>query len=508
MRRREFVLGCAAAPVARGRALAGEGVEGPAPHPPQTVELPPTVVAMGDVEPTEGIAWARGPIAGRMAVEVSRSPRFVSVQRFEGTFASAQTDFTARARVQGLEPGTEYHYRVSFVASDGARSEPAGGTFVTGGGGRRVRVAFGGDTAGQGWGIDPSRGGMVIFDTIARTQPDALVHLGDYIYADNVIRPEVPMEDGTTWRNVVTPEVAVVAETLDHYRGRYRYNLLDHNLRRLLAQCSMVQQWDDHEVINNWTPNGMVVGGPVAGRDMDTLAMRARQAFTEYAPTAASTVYRKISRGPQLDLFVLDTRGYRGRNSRGDEAEYGPAAYWLGPTQVRWLRQALRESTATWKILCCDMPLGLASPDRDGWDNAFNGNGPPAGRELELADLLRGIKSDGVKNTAWITADLHYAAATRYDPARAQFRDFDPTWEFLAGPLHAGSFLRQPMDDTFGPDQVYCSVPEGMRNGRPPTEGHQYFGLLDVDARSGRLTVSLRDQRGSVRFQHAMDPAR
>jgi alkaline phosphatase D len=492
----------------RGRALAEAGTEDSEPSPPQTIELPPTVVAMGDVEATEGIAWARGPIAGRMIVEVARNRRFGGALRFEGTFAGAQTDFTAHTRVRGLDPGTEYHYRVHFEAEDGSTSQPEGGTFVTGGGDRRVRVAFGGDTAGQGWGIDPSQGGMAIFDTIARSEPDVLVHLGDYIYADNIIRPEVQLDDGTTWRNVVTPEVAVVAETVDHYRGRYRYNLLDHNLRRLLSRCAMVQQWDDHEVTNNWVPGGTVVGGPYTERDMDALAMRARQAFTEYAPTAALTVYRKVSRGPHLDLFVLDTRGYRGPNSRGDQAEYGPASHWLGPTQVRWLRKALRASTATWKILCCDMPLGLASPDRNGWDNAVNGNGPAMGRELELADLLSGIKRDGVKNTAWITADLHYAAATRYDPARAQFKDFDPTWEFLAGPLHAGSFLTQASDDTFGPDQVYCSVAEGMKNNRPPSDGYQYFGLLDIDPKSGRLTVSIRDLRGSVRFQHSMEPAK
>ena len=35
----------------------------------------------------------------------------------------------------------------------------------------------------------------------------------------------------------------------------------------------------------------------------------------------------------------------------------------------------------------------------------------------------------------WITADVHYCAAHEYHPTRAKFTDFDPFWEFVAGPL-------------------------------------------------------------------------
>ena len=42
-------------------------------------------------------------------------------------------------------------------------------------------------------------------------------------------------------------------------------------------------------------------------------------------------VYRKISYGPLLDVFMLDMRSYRGPNGEGKEDTYGPAAY-FGPT--------------------------------------------------------------------------------------------------------------------------------------------------------------------------------
>jgi alkaline phosphatase D len=71
-----------------------------------------------------------------------------------------------------------------------------------------------------------------------RQQPDIFIHSGDTIYADNIIQPEVKLDDGTRWRNLVTPEKSKVAETLDEFRGNHRYNLMDENLRRI--DCSFL----------------------------------------------------------------------------------------------------------------------------------------------------------------------------------------------------------------------------------------------------------------------------
>ncbi len=63
-----------------------------------------------------------------------------------------------------------------------------------------------------------------------------------------------------------------------------------------------------------------------------------------------------------------------------------------------------------------------------------------AGRELKMARLLKFIKHKGIHNIVWLTADVHYAAAHYYDPAKEAAKDFAPFWEFVAGPLNAGSF--------------------------------------------------------------------
>src|SRR5205807_3087532 len=99
----------------------------------------------------------------------------------------------------------------------------------------------------------------------------------------------------------------------------------------------------------------------------------------------------------------------------------------LGGTQLQWLKLRLASSTATWKVIASDMPLGLIVPDKHGYEAVANGDdGLPLGRELEIADLLKFIKDKAIRNVIFITADVHYAAAHYYDPAQAQFSEFNP----------------------------------------------------------------------------------
>src|SRR5215469_3825800 len=140
------------------------------------------------------------------------------------------------------------------------------------------------------------------------------------------------------------------------------------------------------------------------------------------------------------------------------------------------------------------MPISLVVPDLnpdvpkgtyEAWANGENG--PPSGRELEIAELLSFIKARNVKNVVWVTADVHYAQATYYSPARAQFTDFKPFWEFVAGPINAGTFGPNDLDRTFGPDIRYVSIPQGLQQNRP-------------------MTVSLHDLTGKQLYNVTIDP--
>ncbi len=189
--------------------------------------------------------------------------------------------------------------------------------------------------------INPDFGGLRIYETMRQRHPDFFLHSGDVIYADGPIPTEVAAEDGSLWRNLVTEEKSKVAETLHEFRGNYRYNLLDQNLRAFNAEVPQIWQWDDHEVTNNWSP-GMELDGRYQVRDIDTLVRRARQAYLEYAPMRQARgdrlgrIYRKVSYGPLLELFVLDMRSYRGRTaitckgSRGRRRPFSVRSNWPG----------------------------------------------------------------------------------------------------------------------------------------------------------------------------------
>ena len=104
--------------------------------------------------------------------------------------------------------------------------------------------------------------------------------------------------NGEIWKNLVTEEKARVAETLSDYRGNYKYNLLDKNLRAFNAEVPTFAQWDDHEVVDNWWPGQM--RDDYRDRSALLLAARARRAFHEFMPTRQSMVeagriYRKVS---------------------------------------------------------------------------------------------------------------------------------------------------------------------------------------------------------------------
>jgi alkaline phosphatase D len=122
------------------------------------------------------------------------------------------------------------------------------------------------------------------------------------------------------------------------------------------------------------------------------------------------------------------------------------------------------------------------------------GDGPPRGREIEVADLLSFIKHAGVRNTVWITADMHYTAANYYDPNRAVFQDFDPFWEFISGPLHAGTWGPGALDNTFGPRAVYQrGASEEQGENLAPCFGLQFFGHVSIDGTTEVMTVTLKD---------------
>jgi alkaline phosphatase D len=481
-------------------------------------------IQIGDLTSDRAIVWSRSDRPARMMVEYAFNPEFNDALVLRGPYALEETDFTARQDLADLPEGKDVYVRIWFEDLSNARnkSAPVAGRFRTIGKHDSVRFVWGGDTAGQGWGINESFGGMRIYETMRQLQPHFFIHSGDTVYSDGPIPDSRVAENGQVWSNVVTPEVSKVAETLAEFRGRYKYNLLDANVRRFNAEVPQIWQWDDHEVVNNWSDAKDLSGDArYTVKDVPLLVARGARAFLEYAPLRPNgaeepeRVYRKLSYGKLLDVFVLDMRSYRGPNTANRQAQQSAETRFLGDAQIAWLKDELQKSRAAWKVIAADMPIGLNigdGTDAQGnprWEAIANGNdGPAAGRELEIAEVLRFIKRERVNNVVWLTADVHYTAAHYYDPRKAQTKDFAPFWEFVAGPLNAGSFGPNTTDATFGPQVVFSKAPPAGQVNLSPYAGLQFFGEVNIDQYSKDMTVDLKDINGVSVFRKTLQADR
>ena len=478
----------------------------------------PQGASAGDVTPDRAVIWSRADRPSRMVVEYSTTEKFENAMRRVGPAALESSDFTARIVLTDLPPGQRVFYRVLFQDLGDLRnwSVPEARSFRTPSieaPQRDLKIAWSADTVGQGWGINKEWGGLRLYEAMRRAEPDLFIHCGDTIYADQHLPAEIKLDDGTIWRNVVTEEKSKVAESLDEFRGNYKYNLLDEHLRRFNAEVSQIVIWDDHEVLNNWYhERSLEKDERYTVKSTALLAARARQAFLEFNPIGPSgddteRIHRLVPHGPLADVFTLDLRSYRGANTTNRQPELSSATRILGVEQLAALKARLAASRATWKLMACDMPVGLVVGDGGLYEAVANGDpGAPLGRELELADLLRFIRDRALRNVVWITGDVHYCAAHHYDPSRASFTEFSPFWEFVAGPLHAGTFGPAALDTTFGPEVRFTGIPKGMKGNRPPSDGFQFFGTLTIDARTRVLTTRLHDLSGKELFRVELPP--
>jgi alkaline phosphatase D len=445
-------------------------------------------VQVGDVGGGGATVWARCSEPARMIVEVATSTSYRNPRTFAGPVVGPGTDHAGAVAIAGLEPGQTISYRVRFEReADRGTSAWTTGTFATPRA-DKLRFVWTGDTCGQGFGRNPELGGLRGYAAMRAVEPAFFLHSGDLFYADNPILAEMST-NGRVWKNITNERVARVAQELDDFRARLAYNLEDDHVRALAAEVPIIAQWDDHETRNNWWPGQMLTDDRYTiERDASKLAAMALRAVREWVPIRGSSVHRVIHYGPLLDVIVVDLRTWRTPN----DANNGDGGAMLGAPQADWLVEQLATSKARWKIVACDQPIALVIGDgpsdqlHEGYANGLPGQ--PLGREKELARVLAAIKARGVQNVVWLTADVHYAAHHAFDPVRAT-TDFTPFHEFVAGPIHAGTFGPNALDPTFGPELKFQWAPPMGTGNLAPWDGIQSFGVVDVADKALRVAI-------------------
>jgi alkaline phosphatase D len=381
---------------------------------------------------------------------------------------TAEMDYTLTVPLEGLSPATYYRYHVTIGYGDQSKRESPGkiaakGNFLTlpdDNTSAAVTFAWSGDLGGQGRCRQGVRG-YPIFDVIYQQEIDFFLFLGDTIYADHLC-PSPPNEPGADFK----------ATTLQTYRLRHRYQRGAEALQQFLRTVPVYAVWDDHEVRDNYS-------GP-----FEPHMPAGRQAFREYWPISSpeedpNRMHRSVRYGANLELFILDTRQYRSRNEDQD----GPDKTMLGSTQLQWLLDALRTSTATWKVIATSVPLSVAKGGvgNDGWGSDSNG----VGFERERQVIVNAILEQRLKNVVFLAGDVHWVQANAYDPDQDGNIDFH---EYMAGPLSAR------------PGRI-TAASEGLHPTRLVNEsGYQNFGLVRATRHSFDVTVI--DEVGDTRFSH------
>ena len=464
-------------------------------------------VASGDVTARSAVIWARANAEALVIVEAATDSEFRRDRVESSRLATEETDFTAQLTLHGLEPDTRYWYRV--VAGGRSRAEdsdPVIGNFKTAPTAAQSRIVsftVGADVGGQQVCRSAETGGYTIFRSMERLSPDFFISNGDAIYADGDCPVDGPDGPGG-WQNIPGdfPNIGAAsvdwtdtAQIRDVYRRHYRYNRGDPFLQSFLRRTSMIAQWDDHEVINDfgakWTYwNSANVNRP----GYPNLVAEGLKAFFDYSPIERrgdepNRIYRSFRWGQDAEVFVLDARSYRDRNDLPDTPENNKQM--LGAEQINWLVDGLRRSSATWKIVASDVPMSITTGSvqfgRDAWANL---DAEPSGFERELLRMLARVDATDAENIVFVTTDVHFAQTIYYDIDADGDGDRLQLHELVSGPLNAGLFAPRPLDPAANPRSLFAEG--GIFN----------FTHVHIEAEADgkvRLVATVRGPDGEVR---------
>jgi alkaline phosphatase D len=470
-------------------------------------------VACGDVQADEATIWVRGTFAASVTIEYANNNLFNNSKEANDLTITDFDDYTGKITLKDLPLGQKIFYRAYFknLKSPYNIEGPIMGVCKTPGTSLEpVKFLWSSGIGTDGFGINGPWGGMKIFKTMSNRQADFSILAGNIISADVPLESSKKIDGKRVWYNVVTADKQRVAESISDFWGHYRYNLLDEAFRKFIANNAIYAIWNDHEFYNNWYPDEVINDARYKEKSINVLVANGKKAFFDYMPIkinsyAPNRIYKNIKYGPFLELFLLDMRSYRGASNENTQEQKNAFTSLLGDAQLSWLKNSLLESKALWKIIVLPQPISFIIEDgKAAFDGIANMDGPPRGREIEFSEILTYIKRNNVKNIIFLSGGLNFAAALSYDPSLARGSDFNPFYEFIAGPLNGATDVLKKVDNTFGPKILFSKSADNNSNKLSPLDGFQFFGEVNIE-RNGKLTVTFRDIIGNAIYSKSLE---
>ncbi|MEI5638079.1 MULTISPECIES: alkaline phosphatase D family protein [unclassified Pseudoalteromonas] len=324
-------------------------------------------VASGDPLQDSVILWTRvtpqgSPASVDLTLQVSDSEDFGVLLQSQTVSALAKNDYTAKVDLSGLSPNSQYYYR--FVTKDThssiGRCKTLPANDVT-----QVKLAV------MSCANYPAGHFHVYAEAAKRSDLDAVLHLGDYIYEYGM--GGYATEQATALGRELDPDNNQETITLEDYRKRYAKYRTDLGLQALHANTPFIAVWDDHEICNDSYVDGAENHNQGEG-DFSQRKLAALQAYYEWMPIRPlvkdklESLYRKFEFGDLLSLYMLDTRN----ESRAKPLDYqdymdpvsgmldfnrfqadltAPSQQLLGVKQLTWLTDNIKTSNAKWQVL-------------------------------------------------------------------------------------------------------------------------------------------------------------
>lgn len=299
--------------------------------------------------------------SARTDVTIEYSPRadMSDARRAPPIATGPDTDYVARIELSDLQPNERYYYRPLLGgAPDRYFARHAPFSFRTAppvGARTAFKIAFGSCARIQAHPVQP------IWDAVAASAPDMFLWLGDNVYHDT-LEPRIMDEMWRMQRNIP-------------------------NLQPILRSIPNLAIWDDHDFgLNDHDRENPV-------KDASLSSFKRNWANPAYGLEDAPGVFFKQSYA-HVDIFMLDGRYHRDPNS----VPSTPGKTMLGARQLAWLREELRASRATFKILACG----------SGWSNAKGPGGDSWASFLHERDALFDfIRDERIAGVVLISGDTH-----------------------------------------------------------------------------------------------------
>jgi alkaline phosphatase D len=267
---------------------------------------------VGTVTDHDARIWLRTSGEYPVVIEYGTDFELRSVEATEPVVPKKANDYTLVVALEGLEPATEYFYRI-LVNGEGDKylkefppfrfkTAPSKGDAAI------FRVAFGSGAKFQDDRVQP------IWPVISGFEPDLFFWIGDNIYGD-ALDPDILREEYRRQRDV-------------------------HGLQPLLHNTSHLAVWDDHDfALNNHDRTN-----PVKEQALEVF--KDYWANPSYGLPEVPGVFFGYSYG-DVDFFFVDDRYYRDPNADPDT----PSKTMLGQQQFEWLQTNLKQSTAVFKVI-------------------------------------------------------------------------------------------------------------------------------------------------------------